>query len=398
MFSIYQIIGIFQPPLREQHFYRHEQHRLTLRSIYFVDKISLGMNNQFKQTEFLISFDPEGRFVMYWGSVIWEYFINLIEVILFFIFIQTRLQPSRSMKRLHQKQFLFLLIRYISLCFLNQINISSWITITLTCLLEIIFSLLFFENSVITRIFWGFMFSVICMVAEYISIFIPQMFSNVDYTDVLIGGISRIPFTALYLALIAVFIFLIYFMSNKDVFLSFFQKLIYLIISVTGIMIGHFIMLVTLESEKLFSNTFFTLQLVYINLFFIGLFLALLIYIYLLGSSNAKNRKLLETQKTHELEELEYQSLLKSTSSLREMKHDIEIHLDTIQLLAANNNIPDLLSYIESYHHTLDHVHQFISTGNTAIDCILSSKITAAQKCGINIDFSVILPEPMSLS
>ena len=111
-----------------------------------------------------------------------------------------------------------------------------------------------------------------------------------------------------------------------------------------------------------------------------------------MGYSRTVNTTLLEQQKVHELEEMEYKSLIQTTESLREMKHDIDIHLDVIQSLSTKGDIDGLHSYIDSYHHTLAHTHLFLSTGNTAIDCILSSKIDTAQKLNIKTDYSVLVP------
>ena len=79
------------------------------------------------------------------------------------------------------------------------------------------------------------------------------------------------------------------------------------------------------------------------------------------------------------------------------MKHDIDIHLDVIQSLLASGNLDDLQSYIDNYHHSLAHTHHLLSTGNTAIDCILSNKIDTAQKLNINTDFSVLVPSNFPL-
>jgi sensor histidine kinase regulating citrate/malate metabolism len=75
------------------------------------------------------------------------------------------------------------------------------------------------------------------------------------------------------------------------------------------------------------------------------------------------------------------------------MKHDIGIHLDVIQSLATAGNMDNLMTYIDSYHHALAHTHHLLSTGNTAIDCILSSKIDTAKKLNIKTDFSVLVPQ-----
>lgn len=326
-------------------------------------------------------------------SSIWEYLINFLEICLFFLFENMKLHRSLKIKHIFQKQCLFLFFQYSILCVLNHLALSSLLTVALSCILDLLFVLLFYQDSVLMRLFWGFMYSVICMIAEYITILIPQTFSNVTSSEVLLGGELRIPFTLLYIALITVLVFLFSYIGNKKIALSAFQKLSYLAISTIGLIIGHYILFITLESVEKFQDSSFTSSLILVNLFFILLFLSLLLYIYQLGYSTEQNKELLENQKLLELEELEYQNLLKSTASLREMKHDIEIHLDVIQTLAANQETDKLLSYIESYHHALELTHHMTATGNTAIDCILSAKIALAQKSGIQTDFSVMLPE-----
>ena len=271
------------------------------------------------------------------------------------------------------------------------------IAISFSCLLDITFALLFYNDVFIMRIFWGSMYSVICLISEYITIYVPQTFSKVASPDLLFGGALRMPFTLLYIVLIAVLVFLFHCMADKKIQLSTMQKISYLMISITGILIGHYIMVITLEAEEQFHNSEFTFKLVLVNLVFLILFLFLLLYIYQLGYSKAVNTTLLEQQKMHKLEEMEYKTLIHTTESLREMKHDIDIHLDVIQSLSASGNLDDLQSYIDNYHHSLAHTHHLLSTGNTAIDCILSNKIDSAQKLNIKTEFSVLAPSNFPL-
>lgn len=325
--------------------------------------------------------------------ILWEYFINFLEILLFFIFIHTKLDRKENYKHIQSKQLLFLTLQFFILCVLNYANSSTMITIFTTCLLEIVFAVLFFNDTFVMCIFWGSMYSVICLISEYIIINVPQIFSKITSSKLLFGGALRMPFTLLYITLIAVLVFLFYCMSDKKIQLSTTQKISYFIIAIAGILVGHYIMVITLEAEKQFHNPDFTFKLAMVNLFFLFLFLVLLLYIYQLGYSKAVNTALLEQQKIHELEEMEYKTLIHTTESLREMKHDIDIHLDVIQSLSASGNLDGLQSYIESYHHTLAHTHHLLSTGNTAIDCILSSKISTAQKLNIETDFSVLAPQ-----
>ncbi len=331
------------------------------------------------------------------NTSIWEYFINFMELLLFYIFICTKLHVTDTLKHRIPLQFSFLSARFVILCIMNFWNVTSIVTLSTCCILEVLFALLFYSDSAITKIFWGFMYSVICIVAETITFFIPLTFSGASSLELLVGGALRIPISILYLALIAVFIFLFHNAGYQKISLSLPQKVGYFFISMSGLSIGHYILILTVKSEEKFHDSSFTSSMVLVNICFIMLFLFLLLYIYQLGYSREVNMILQKMQKMHELEELEYQNLIQTTESLREMKHDIETHLDVIQSLAANGRSNDLLSYIQDYHHSIEQTHHLLSTGNTAIDCILSSKICNAEKLGIPVEFSVIAPQEFPL-
>ena len=80
------------------------------------------------------------------------------------------------------------------------------------------------------------------------------------------------------------------------------------------------------------------------------------------------------------------------------MKHDMNIHLNVIQSLVNSGNNIELLTYIKDYQSALEQNHHLLSTGNNAIDCILSSKIHKAQEQGIQVDFSVLVPQHFPLN
>lgn len=286
-------------------------------------------------------------------SILWEYFINFLEVLLFYFFVNTKLHLKEYSKNIRIKQYLFLLFQLFILCILNYLELSSTLTIIISWSLDIVFTLLFYSDAYIIRIFLGSMYSVICLISDYITVFIPQTFCDVDSLSILFGGKLRVPFTMLYVALIAVLVFLSSNVFDKKIQLSTVQKIAYFLVSVGGITIGHYMMLVTLEAEEKIYNSIFVFKLTMINLCFLLLFIFLLLNIYQLGYSKAMNTELLEQQKQYELEEQNYKILLHTTESLREIKHDINIHLDMIQSLLASENLDELKTYVESYHHAL---------------------------------------------
>lgn len=328
---------------------------------------------------------------------IWEYIVNFLELALFIIFIHKKLRIRANYKHQAVLMFLFVSFQFAVLCTLNKMGISSYSTLMSSCVLDIGYAVLFYRDSIIRRIFWGFSYSIICLVAEQISFFIPVTLYKGASLELLLGGTLRKPYTMLYLAMIAVFVLLFHSIGNKDISLSPFQKVAYIFIAISGLAIGHYILRLTLEYVDKFGDSSFSARLSLVDLFFIILFLVLMLYIYQLGYSKEENIRLLEEQKIYELERTEFNSLSETTERLRKMKHDMQIYVDAINVLAKDKKWDELIAYTEQYHNTLATTQSAIATGNIAIDCILTAKLDYAEKHGIKTEYSIMAPENFPL-
>ena len=328
---------------------------------------------------------------------IWEYIVNFLELALFIIFIHKKLRIRANYKHQAVLMFLFVSFQFAVLCTLNKMGISSYSTLMSSCVLDIGYAVLFYRDSIIRRIFWGFSYSIICLVAEQISFFIPVTLYKGASLELLLGRTLRKPYTMLYLAMIAVFVLLFHSIGNKDISLSPFQKVAYIFIAISGLAIGHYILRLTLESVDKFGDSSFSARLSLVDLFFIILFLVLMLYIYQLGYSKEENIRLLEEQKIYELERTEFNSLSETTERLRKMKHDMQIYVDAINVLAKDKKWDELIAYTEQYHNTLATTQSAIATGNIAIDCILTAKLDYAEKHGIKTEYSIMAPENFPL-
>lgn len=328
---------------------------------------------------------------------IWEYIVNFLELALFIIFIHKKLRIRANYKHQAVLMFLFVSFQFAVLCTLNKMGISAYSTLMSSCVLDIGYAVLFYRDSIIRRIFWGFSYSIICLVAEQISFFIPVTLYKGASLELLLGGTLRKPYTMLYLAMIAVFVLLFHSIGNKDISLSPFQKVAYIFIAISGLAIGHYILRLTLESVDKFGDSSFSARLSLVDLFFIILFLVLMLYIYQLGYSKEENIRLLEEQKIYELERTEFNSLSETTERLRKMKHDMQIYVDAINVLAKDKKWDELIAYTEQYHNTLATTQSAIATGNIAIDCILTAKLDYAEKHGIKTEYSIMAPENFPL-
>ena len=129
---------------------------------------------------------------------IWEYIVNFLELALFIIFIYKKLRIRANYKHQAVLMFLFVSFQFAVLCTLNKMGISSYSTLMSSCVLDIGYAVLFYRDSIIRRIFWGFSYSIICLVAEQISFFIPVTLYKGASLELLLGGTLRKPYTMLY--------------------------------------------------------------------------------------------------------------------------------------------------------------------------------------------------------
>lgn len=350
-----------------------------------IDKLVYGNNH--KKTI------VERHYLMHFLLSYWEYIINLFEIILFYLYICAKLEKNTSIYRLREKQIIYLIIRYVLICTMNQCEVSSLITTIVTCLIEVGFACLFYSGNFIYKAFWGFSFSIICLVSEYFTTLIPHLFTDLSVNSILLGGYLRIPFTLLYIALIAFLVFVLSAINNKLITLSTAQKSVIITIALSGLFMAHYLLIMITQLSQNNLPDYFIKRLVVFDAFFILMLLFILIYVYKLGVTSEENRILNEDKKNQEFERKEYQNIIDTTISLREMKHDIEFHLNMINKLSQTGDMAELSKYVGEYTKSLNSNYHLLSTGNTAIDCILSSKLDVANKLNIPVDFSIVLPE-----
>lgn len=334
---------------------------------------------------------------------LWECVIVFFEILLFSVFIQDKLRAKNSMRHMRIKQSVFLLCLFFLLCTLIYMGISSLTVMSVLSLFGIAFAFLFYNESLITRLFWSSMYFVLCLFSLCIILFVPLTFSELPVTEIHASGTLYITFSSLYLILVAAFVFSCRKISGQKMQLSSMQNVSFILIPNVVIFVGYFIVKKILKPDTAYYSFGFSFQTIIRNPFFLVVLLFFVLYVYEFGYTAALHSALLDQKRIHELEKMEYETLIHTTESLREMKHDIEIHLDVIHSLSENGELSELQSYIDAFHLQLAHTHNLISTGNTAIDCILSNKLALARELNIETDFSVLIPavfplDPLSLS
>lgn len=84
-------------------------------------------------------------------------------------------------------------------------------------------------------------------------------------------------------------------------------------------------------------------------------------------------------------------------SQMRGIRHDYRNHLQVMQTLMIENKNEELDTYIKQLTNELNQVDTIIQTGNTMIDAIVNTKLTAAKQAGIDLYATAIAPKELSI-
>lgn len=114
----------------------------------------------------------------------------------------------------------------------------------------------------------------------------------------------------------------------------------------------------------------------------------------------------LRNKKKTESDFMEYQGKVLSAQmeemknlhlTMRGWRHDYHNHMQKIRAHLALGEISEANDYIDQMEHELSAIDFKYKTGNHAIDAILNSKLTLAEKNGLKIKCDVELPEQLSI-
>ena len=330
------------------------------------------------------------------NTMILENFVDLtiiiLKVVLFFIFVSVRSQSYVEEDNYSLKQLTYLsgviLISYT--CYVK--GVPSLFSIIITLSMYLLFIRLFYHKTVFYSLFLSIVYYFICLVSGYITLIAPKFFLGKLLSELLLNRMIRILIHFSYIVVIAILVFLSAQFFNHKMHLSRLQKLYYILLSVTVIVITDYMLIFTMNFVSDPSLSHKILPLVMINIVFLLMFVSVMVYVYLLGKSNEENTIHLEREKQYELEKKQYSILLDMTSSLRRIKHDSQQHLSVIKMLTRNKEWDKLEQYVDSYSKELDKTNLLISTGNTAVDCIVSSKLLYADQLELPIKYSIVTP------
>ena len=326
---------------------------------------------------------------------IWEFVINFLESFLFAIFVIKQCE-KKSFRFYIPFQIFFLLGKSILTTILNFCGVSTLIMIFVTPLLGFIYICLFYKNSIFYNFFLSMIYSIFLLLSDAATALIPSYFLNIELTQLLYSGNLRIPFTLIYISIVALFV-ITFLLFNPHVFvMGVLEKISYFTISIICITLEEIIMIILLKSPSSFK--FQTNLLLYVFGLSLFLFIFMTIYFYRLGKEKGKNMKLIQEITISKIENRQNEEIIKSVKNLRILKHDIKNHLNVLYDLLNQKRNEEAIAYIKNMNDSIEISNYTISTGILSIDCILTTKLSFAISNNIEVDHQIFLPMKLPFS
>lgn len=327
--------------------------------------------------------------------VLWELIINILEAGIFYYFINKVL----TLKKQYKDKFTPILvvslqIPMVSIC--NLLEVAPIYTIALGCIFKALYAIKFYKEKKVTCFIWGCVGMLLCVIAELLAFLFISLFTSAQANDLLFGEEFRFISTTLYTICHAGLAFFVSLLNPKKALFKTHQKIFIFFTMFTGVLMNHCFMYMLFNIDA--SQTTLSNITLIANFVFLAFFIFLLVYIYQLAYTQQENQELQERTQLLELEENQYNNLLSTTESLREIKHDIHHHLSTIHSFIQNDELERLNSYLKEYQTHFELDYKIASTGNIVIDSILSTKMYAAKQQNTQLNFTVHLPDEFPFS
>ena len=324
--------------------------------------------------------------------VFWEIIVNLIEnniySLLFFKCLKKRAHYEELTIPLHIGITLFLAILT---CLCNFSNLNYITTQLLLFFADFFILTILFQNNLPKKILIATLPSCISILADKITFTLGSIIFSTSLIEFDPNGSHRIYSTLMYLLICLIASLIFAWLSNFDIYLTTTLCIATCIIIVLAIICTNFFLDIIIDTEQLNIPHNIWLRFQFLNAGFIIIFLFLFFLIKKIGTTYKNNSKLEKRLYMEQLNRTQLELSTQSMKNIRSWKHDYKNHMITITALAENQMYSELLEYLKKLQDNLPEYFVSISSGNTAIDAILTNKLITARQYGIHFEHSIML-------
>ena len=319
---------------------------------------------------------------MQYLGLMWEIVINIIEGGLFLYLLIHRLNYDHSRR---SSIIIGIVTRILWISFLNFTVADSTLCLILLLFFDVIYTYVLFEGSSAEKILWGCSYIVIALIADKVTFFLADRFTDYELQQLIIGGKIRVIMSLVYLLTCTMQVFALCHWRKKDLFLPLRFRVILLALICLGIIASDQLLNLIIYADMI-DNSMFTTHLELISYIVLFIIFGFIVFIEYLGFVSRQNERLRNEAALFELKKEHYETISTTISTLRTWKHDYKTHLQVLLNLSRSKKYNDVETYITGLESELINTTHFVTTGNQILDALLSAKIMEFKK--YNIDFS----------
>lgn len=164
-------------------------------------------------------------------------------------------------------------------------------------------------------------------------------------------------------------------------------------IAVVGIPLGTLFSTFILMTESN-NNNLIQIFLSITILFLINFFVFYLYDILLQTYQEKAEKNLLQQQNNAYMKQLKL--ITQSQENIRIMRHDMKLHLSTLQSLIEKRDNNSALEYIKTTYNLAGFNNEHAKSGNVIFDSILNYKIFEAKNSGIEVSLNISIPDKLN--
>ncbi len=327
--------------------------------------------------------------------LIYEYILCLVEILLFYDFLNFILKKDKRVKKGYY--YLSIMLLSVFTLVLTEINIYSMVRTILLYLILLLVAYILFKGNIKEKIFFVTMFYFFLILSDILAVNILSSFIRKDLQGIIETQawprllLSQISKLLLFLILRMVksnykerdsdipryywyWILFVYLISGINLLVIF---NIGLILNELNIEIQHLTIAISLGSLLIVAVTYYIF--VKLNSFYKEKSSYRIVEI--------KNRML---KKEMEEKEIMYEGVKK-------LHHDFKNHIICIEKLLEQEKLQLASEYIKGLKDEVVETYTWIKTGNDAIDAILNQKKSEGVKKNIDMDMKVSIPEDLNV-
>jgi signal transduction histidine kinase len=269
-----------------------------------------------------------------------------------------------------------------------QYNLSI-VLVVVNIIIRIIYTR-FFNGKVKLKIFYVSIYYIITVLSEVVSIILVSLLFKVNMQQVQSVGYLNIITQVIYATILLILAFIL---SNIKAFKNINMPTKYWALLLSAPVSGFTIFLV-IDLHMDISTTDYRYLILFCMMIVSTIYTYILIgFLFNKLSAVFKNRNLdslLDQQKNYQLKF--YENMRASDKEIRNVRHDLNNHLQCTYDLLMTNRFDDAKSYIETVSNAVQINNRIINTGNVVFDSILNAKIGIIKNVGIDFDYSIEIP------